>query len=303
MKQLPTIGFIGLGIMGLPMAKRLVAAGYPLAVYARRAEVAADFAHSQSAKQCHSLPELAAQCTIVISIVSDTPDVESLVYGARGLGEHLAADSVFIDMSTISPTATQAMASHLQTNNIAMLDAPVSGGEQGAINGELTIMVGGKNHILQKCMPILKILGKTITHIGDNGAGQTCKSCNQLLVAQSLHTLGEVSRFAQASGVDFAKIRQALLGGFAQSRVLEVHGQRLLDDNFQPGFKLSLHQKDMNIVMETATELGIRLPFSEQVLQEMDALLNLGLADWDSASIARYNSLISENQDLEKAAN
>ena len=252
------IGFIGLGIMGQPMAQNLIKAGYPLAVHARRPDIMKPLVNA-GASAYENAQAVAAQSDIIITMVSDTPDVEQVILGDQGVIHGAQADSVVVDMSTISPSATRRMAELLGKKCIQMLDAPVSGGEQGAIDGSLSIMVGGKEETFQKVLPVFEVLGKNIIHIGEHGAGQVTKACNQLVIAQTLVAITEAFVLAKVSGVDPAKVREALLGGFASSRVLEAHGQRILDHNFEPGFKARLHQKDMRISMEAAHEVGIAL--------------------------------------------
>jgi 2-hydroxy-3-oxopropionate reductase len=213
--------------------------------------------------------------------------VEKVILGERGIIEGVQPDALVIDMSTISPAATRAIAARLQEAEADMLDAPVSGGDIGAINATLSIMVGGSASAFERALPLLQVLGKNIVHIGDHGAGQVCKACNQIVVTQTIAGVAEALLLAAASGVDGAKVREALLGGFAGSRILEVHGQRMLDGNYVPGFKAGLHQKDMRIVLETASALGLALPGAAQTAQYLNALVGEDLSDLDSAAIYR----------------
>lgn len=282
----PTIGWIGPGIMGLPMCKHLLNAGFPLVIYARRPESAqalvdlgATFEETPAA--------LAAQVDIVIVMVSDTPDVEAVLLGKDGVIEGGKAGLLVVDMSTISPVTTREIAGKLAAKGIRMLDAPVSGGDVGAIAATLTIMVGGKVEDLDYVRPALAVMGKTITHIGDHGAGQLAKACNQLIAAQTVIAVTEAFELAKAAGVDPAKIRDALLGGFAYSKVLELHGQRILTENFQPGFKAHLHNKDMHIVTDTVTAFGLNLPATQRAADYMQALVDACLGELDSSALAK----------------
>jgi len=286
------IGFIGLGIMGRPMGLNLIKAAYPLSIYARRPDMMEALAH-QGATACESPQEVASQSDVIFTMVSDTPDVEHVILGEKGIIHGAQPDSVVIDMSTISPSATRRIAETLGKQGIQILDAPVSGGEQGAIDGTLSIMVGGKEDIFQRVLPIFEVLGKNIVHAGEHGAGQVTKACNQIVIAQTLVAITEAFILAKVSGVDPAKVRAALLGGFAGSRVLETHGQRILDHNFEPGFKARLHQKDMRISMEAAHELGIALPGAALATQQLNALIGEGLGEEDSSALATILERVS----------
>ncbi|MDD5393794.1 MAG: NAD(P)-dependent oxidoreductase [Thiothrix sp.] len=281
----PTIGWIGPGIMGKPMCKNLMNAGFPLAVYARRPESAQELLDAGAA--FYPTPaELAANVDIVISMVSDTPDVEAVLLGKDSVIEGGKLGLLVIDMSTISPVKTREIAAKLAEKGIRFLDAPVSGGDVGAIAGTLTIMVGGSAEDLAYAYAALAAMGKTITHIGDHGAGQLTKACNQLIAAQSIIAITEAFEIAKAAGVDPAKVRAALLGGFAYSRVLELHGQRILDGNFQPGFKAHLHNKDMHIVTDTIAAFGLNLPGTQHAANYMQALVDAGNGELDSSALA-----------------
>lgn len=287
-----SIGFIGLGIMGLPMAMNLVSAGHRLVVHARRAESMAPLVQA-GANACESPAAVAWQCDVVFTMVSDTPDVEQVMLGERGVIEGIQPGGIAVDMSTISPSATRDIAARLAERGADMLDAPVSGGDIGAINGTLSIMVGGSESAFERVLPLFEVLGRNIVHVGRSGAGQVCKACNQIVVAQTIAAVGEALLLAEASGVDGAKVRESLLGGFAGSRILEVHGQRMLDDNYAPGFKSRLHQKDMRIVQEAAQELGIALPGAAQVAQYLNALVGQGLGELDSAAVYKMQRQLS----------
>ena len=280
------VGYIGLGIMGRPCVENLLKAGYEVSVWARRRESAAALLDMG----CHwdvSPAMLAANVDVLITNVSDTMDVETILLGDDGAVHGARAGLICVDMSTISPMGARDIAARLAASSIDFLDCPVSGGEVGAINGTLTIMVGGKASALETARPVLAAMGKTITHIGDSGAGQVAKACNQIAVGVGVAAVAEVMKLAQACGVNPAPVREALLGGFASSRVLDVHGQRMIDDNYAPGFKAKLHQKDMGIVLETATALGIRLPEAERVAGLIDQLVANGEGELDSSAIAR----------------
>ena len=282
------IAFIGLGIMGRPMALNLLHAGHSLYVHARRAGSMTPLVEA-GAVGCPSPEEAARQAEVIFTMVSDTPDVEQVILGdTKGSGGVLAGarpGTLVIDMSTISPAATRRLAARARELGVDMLDAPVSGGEAGAIAGSLSIMVGGSVDAFTRALPLLQVLGRNIVHIGDHGAGQVAKACNQVVIAQTLMGVGEAFVLARASGVDPARVREALLGGFAGSRVLDIHGQRLLDANYAPGFKARLHQKDMRIVLEAAADLGIALPGAAQFAQLLNVLVGRGLGDLDSSAV------------------
>ena len=286
------IGFIGPGIMGAPMALNLLKAGHKLWVYARR-PAAAQVLVAAGATLCASPAEVARHTEVIFSIVSDTPDVESVIFGAQGIASQSRPGTVIVDMSTISPTATRSFATRLAQHGIAMLDAPVSGGETGAINATLSIMVGGQADVFERVKPLFECLGKNIVHIGDHGAGQVAKACNQIVVAVTIEAVAEALTFARKNGVDAGKVREALMGGFAGSKIMEVHGKRMLDNDFKPGFKVGLHQKDMRIVMETSHQLGVALPAAALVTQHLNALMGTGDTDLDSAAIMKVVARMS----------
>jgi len=281
-----TIAYIGLGIMGRPMALNLLTAGYPLRVWARRAESMQPLVEA-AAIATNSAADAAAGADIIFCNVSDTPDVEQVVLGPNGVIEGAAAGSVVVDMSTISPSATRHIAGQLAQRGIDMLDAPVSGGEQGAIGGQLSIMVGGAESVFERVLPLFEVLGRNIVHIGGNGAGQVTKACNQAVVAQTINAVGEALVLATAAGVDPARVRDALLGGFAGSRVMDSHGGRMLAHDFRPGFKAALHDKDMRIVLQAADELGVALPGAALAAGLIGELVAEGGGEDDSCAILR----------------
>ncbi len=286
------IGFIGPGIMGRPMALNLMKGGHKLWVYARRPAVAQPLV-AAGAIACATAAEAAQHADVIFCIVSDTPDVESVIFGEQGIASKAGRGSVIVDMSTISPTATKHFSERLAQLGIEMLDAPVSGGETGAINGTLSIMVGGKAEVFKRVKPLFECMGKNIVHIGDNGAGQVAKACNQIVVAVTIEAVAEALTFARKNGADPAKVREALMGGFAGSKIMEVHGKRMLDNDFKPGFKVGLHQKDMRIVMETAHQLGVALPTAALVTQHLNALMGTGDTDLDSAAVVKVVARMS----------
>ena len=284
--NLQRIGIIGLGIMGKPMAMNLLKANYNLGLYARQ-KSSLDAFKSFDVEVFASPADLAQHCATTIIIVSDSPDVREIIIGSNGIIHGASAGHLVIDMSTISPEVTRQLADQLETKSIDMLDAPVSGGEQGAIDGILSIMVGGDAEIFNKALPILQCLGKNIIYVGNHGAGQVAKACNQILVAQTMSAVAEAFLLAKSSGVDPLKVRDALLGGFAYSKILEVHGKRMLENDYQPGFKAKLHNKDMGIALNSAKENNISIPGAERVAQYLRDIVEQGDGDLDSAAIAK----------------
>jgi 3-hydroxyisobutyrate dehydrogenase len=269
------VGFIGLGIMGMPMAHNLIKAGFGVVVYNRTASKTERIV-SEGARKADSPRELASEASVVITIVSDTPDVESVILGENGVIEGIKPDSVVIDMSTISPQATLGIAARLGEKGVHMLDAPVSGGEQGAINSALSIMVGGDAEVLKRCQPIFEAMGKNIIHVGSNSMGQTVKLMNQILVTGTLNAVVEALVFAQKSGVDLEKAISAVEGGAAGSWQLTNLAPRIIRRDFDPGFMINLMQKDLNLVMETAGELGVPLLATSFVQQMFYSLQSAG---------------------------
>ncbi|MBK6906149.1 MAG: NAD-binding protein [Rhodocyclaceae bacterium] len=277
------VGFIGLGLMGRPLALHLEKAGHALHLWARRADTLQPFARV-NAKAHVSAAEVARHSDVVITMVADAPDVEAVCLGLDGIAEGAKPGLIVVDMSTINPNAARTIAQRLGEKGIEFLDAPVSGGETGAINAALTIMVGGKAEVFEKVKPLFDKMGKSVTLIGDSGAGQVAKACNQILTGVGVLAVAEAFNFATKSGVDAGKVREALLGGFAYSKILENHGQRMLDRNFKPGFKAWMHQKDLRIVMEEAHRMGLMLPAAAATGQVFNALVGSGMGENDSIS-------------------
>jgi 2-hydroxy-3-oxopropionate reductase len=278
------IGFVGLGIMGRPQALNLIKGGNKLMVWARRKESMQPLIDA-GAKPAASPKDVAANCDVTFTMVADTPDVQAVILGPEGCIHGVKKGSVIVDMSTISPNATKDIAAQLAAKGAEMLDAPVSGGEIGAVNGTLTIMVGGKPEVFEKVKPLFACMGKTITLVGGNGAGQVAKACNQIVVGVSIQAVSEALALAKRSGVDPAKVREALMGGFAGSKIMEIHGNRMITGDFKPGFKAALHQKDMRIVMQAAGELGMALPGAAVFTQNLNALVGGGDGELDSSGI------------------
>jgi 2-hydroxy-3-oxopropionate reductase len=288
------VGYIGLGLMGRPCAMHLHNAGYELALFARRPASLEPFAGT-GANVCITPAAVAAETDVMFINVSDTPDVEELVLGKNGIIEGAGPDSVVVDMSTISALSTQQIAARLKSNNIHMLDAPVSGGTIGAEAGSLSIMVGGDEEIFQRILPLFELMGSNIVHVGCNGAGQVAKACNQIVVTQAIAGVAEAFCLADAMGVDKKKVREALMGGFANSRILEVHGQNMIDESYTPGFKSGLHQMDMAMVLDLAVSLGVALPATALSTQWLNALVGQGDAELDSSAL--YKILKKMNTD------
>jgi 2-hydroxy-3-oxopropionate reductase len=281
-----TIGFVGLGVMGRPMARNLVKHGHTLVVHSRsRGPV--DELVGAGARAAENAADVAAGSTVVITMLPDTGDVEQVIAGAGGVAGALRPGTLVIDMSSISPVATKRLAALVAARGGDMLDAPVSGGEIGAIDGTLSIMVGGSTEGFARARPILEAMGnpERIVHIGESGAGQVCKICNQMAIGGALAGVGEALALARKAGVDAVRVRQALLGGFAASRVLEVHGERMLKGDYAPGFRTRLYQKDLRIANETAQAHAVAVPATALVTQLVNALVASGGADLDYSAI------------------
>ena len=285
------LGFIGLGIMGAPMAGHLRAAGHDLFV-ATRSAVPPALLHA-GAQRCANGAEVARRADIVFLMLPDTPDVDTVLFGADGVAAGLAAGKTVVDMSSISPTATKAFAQKINALGCDYLDAPVSGGEVGAKAASLTIMVGGPQATFDRLLPLLQLMGKNITLVGGNGDGQTTKVANQIIVALNIAAVSEALVFAAKAGADPAKVRQALMGGFAASRILEVHGERMIKRTFAPGFRIRLHQKDLALALAGARELGVSLPQTAGAAQLMQACAAHGGADLDHSSLVKALELMA----------
>lgn len=281
-----TIGFVGLGVMGKPMAKNLIKGGHALVVHSRSRGPVEELA-AAGAKTATSPADVARQSSIVITMLPDTPDVETVIAGADGVLSALRPNTIVIDMSSISPVAARRLSALVAAKGGTMLDAPVSGGEIGAVNASLSIMVGGDAATFERVKPILACMGnpERIVHIGDSGAGQVCKVCNQVAIGGALAGVSEAIALARKTGVDAARVRQALLGGFAASRVLEVHGERMLKGDYKPGFRTRLYQKDLRIANEAAMANGVAMPATAIVTQLVNALVASGGADLDYAAM------------------
>lgn len=280
------VGFVGLGVMGRPMAGHLIAAGHEVAVWARRPESTAPLA--EAGARVHATPaELARHCEVVISVVTASADVEHLALGPDGLINGLAAGAIHVDMSTIAPETARKVAARYAEMGIGWLDAPVSGGEVGARDATLAIMAGGDAAVLERVRPLFACLGKTVVHIGPAGAGQVVKACNQMIMVNAIQACAEAMRLAGAHGVDLHKVREALMGGSAASRVLDVMGGRMARRDFVAGIQSRLHHKDFAILMEEARQLGAPLPVAAQTWQQLNALMAMGGSRDDTASLLR----------------
>lgn len=296
------VGFIGLGIMGRPMALNLLQGGHEVTVWARRAESMQPLLDA-GAKAAASPAGVAALVEVVISMVADAPDVREVMLGESGVTSGVSLNTVAqcgliaVDMSTILPAAARQMATELHAFGVDFLDAPVSGGEVGAIAGTLSIMVGGSEAAFEKARPAFECMGRNIVHVGDSGAGQVAKAANQIVTGVGVLTVAEALNFAAKNGVDPAKVREALLGGFAYSKILENHGQRMLERNFKPGFKSWMHQKDMNIVMQSAHQLGLCLPATAAAAQMFNAMVGSGLGEEDSIAMLKLLERLSGGED------
>ncbi|MBN2033421.1 MAG: 2-hydroxy-3-oxopropionate reductase [Deltaproteobacteria bacterium] len=289
------IGFIGLGIMGQPMVGHLLKAGYKVAVY-DVLESLIEKAVTKGAVRVGSPREAAIDSDVIITMLPDSPIVEKVALGPDGILEGMKEGAVFVDMSTTSITTTKKVAAALAEAGSMALDAPVSGGDVGAIEATLSIMVGGSVEAFHKVLPVLQKMGKNITHVGDNGSGQIAKACNQVVVAITIEAVSESLVFAKKNGADPERIREAMMGGFAQSRVLELHGKRMIERNFTPGGKVRLHKKDIDIVLEEAKKVGVYMPGSAMVSQIWNSLAAMDGLDWDHSSIVKAIELLSQTE-------
>ena len=297
------IGFIGLGIMGTPMALHLANAGHQLFVHTR--SQVPEAIQAAGATRCENAAAVAREAEVVFTMVPDTPDVEAVLFGENGVAKGLAASAagpdgrvgkVVVDMSSISPMATKAFAKSIQELGCDYVDAPVSGGEVGAKAASLTIMCGGEEAVFERVRPLLELMGKNITLVGGVGDGQTTKVANQIIVALNIAAVSEALVFASKAGADPAKVRQALMGGFAASRILEVHGERMIKRTFNPGFRIKLHQKDLNLALQGAKELGVGLPQTANAAQLMQACAANGMGDLDHSALVKALELMANHE-------
>lgn len=282
-----TIGFIGLGIMGKPMARNLLKAGYALIILNRHQEVSAEFVALGALVVQHP-QDIAAQCQIVITMLPDSPQVEEVIAGPDGILAGAHEGLVVIDMSTISPVVTRQLASQLAEHGAALLDAPVSGGDKGAIAGTLSIMVGGNSEVFARCLPIFEAMGKTIVHVGKSGSGQVVKACNQIVVALTIEAVSEALVLGSKAGVEPGKILQVLSGGLAANKVMELRGEGMLKHNFTPGFRVSLHHKDLGIALGAGRAYGVPLPVTAIVDQMLGSMEVGGQGDLDHSALLTY---------------
>ncbi len=287
------VGFIGLGIMGRPMAGHLQAAGHALFLHSITPIPEELIAGGGTA--CSSGKDVASKSDIVITMVPDTPDVAAALFGPGGVAEGLMPGKIVVDMSSISPTETKKFAARIGELGCTYFDAPVSGGEVGAKAASLTIMVGGPESDFARIKPLLDAMGKNVTLVGGNGDGQTTKVANQIIVALTIEAVGEALLFASKAGADPAKVRAALMGGFASSRILEVHGQRMIERNFEPGFRIALHQKDLNLALAGARELGLSLPNTATCQELFNSCAAHGGSAWDHSAMVRALEMMADH--------
>lgn len=285
------VGFVGLGIMGKPMAGHLIAGGHTLFLKTRR-EVPAELI-SAGGTACATAKEVAQKSDVIITMVPDTPDVEAVLFGEGGIAEGLSAGKTVVDMSSISPIATKAFAEKIAALGCGYLDAPVSGGEVGAKNAALSIMVGGDEETFARVKPLFDLIGKTVTHVGPAGSGQVAKVANQIIVALTIEAVAEGLVFASKAGADPAKVRQAITGGLATSRILELHGERMIKRTFDPGFRIKLHQKDLTLALDNAKALGVALPSTAVAQQLFSVCVANGGESWDHSAIVRALEIMS----------
>jgi 2-hydroxy-3-oxopropionate reductase len=279
------LGFVGLGIMGAPMAGHLVAAGHEVFINTR-SKIPDELSNS-AAIPCSSPAEVASKADIIITMVPDTPDVEKVLFGENGIASGLSKGKIVVDMSSISPIATKEFAQKINALGCEYLDAPVSGGQLGAKGATLTIMVGGSDATFAKVKPVFELLGKNITLVGANGAGQITKVANQIIVALNIEAVAEALVFASKAGADPAKVREALMGGFASSKILEVHGERMIKRTFDPGFRIELHQKDLNLALSSAKALGVSLPNTATAQELLNSCSAHGGKAWDHSAMVK----------------
>jgi 2-hydroxy-3-oxopropionate reductase len=287
------LGFVGLGIMGRPMALNLIKGGHRLHLHSRSG-VPKELVEAGGVA-CGSGAEVAQRSEVVITMVPDTPHVADALFGAGGVAEGLSPGKIVVDMSSISPAETKRFAQRIEALGCRYLDAPVSGGEVGAKAGTLTIMVGGPEDAFEQVRPLFELMGKNVSRIGGNGDGQTCKVANQIVVALHIEAVAEALLFASKMGADPARVRQALLGGFAASRVLEVHGERMLKRTFEPGFRIELHQKDLNLALSNARQVGMSLPNTATAQELFNACAAQGGKGWDHSALVRALELLASH--------
>ena len=285
------VGFIGLGIMGTPMAGHLIKAGHEVYLYSIPS-VPASLVEA-GGRACSSSKEVAQKSEVIITMVPDTPHVAAALFDPGGVAEGLSAGKTVVDMSSISPVETKKFAERIKALGCEYVDAPVSGGEVGAKAASLTIMAGGSQAAFDRVKPLFELMGKNITLVGENGAGQTCKVANQIIVALNIEAVGEALLFASKMGADPAKVRQALMGGFASSRILEVHGERMVKRTFEPGFRIELHQKDLNLALSSARAIGMSLPNTATAQELFNACAARGGAGWDHSGMVRALELLA----------
>ena len=286
------IGFIGLGIMGSPMASNLIKGGHHLFLHSRRG-VPSPLVEAGGVA-CSNGKEVAQKADVIIVMVPDTPHVEAVLFGAAGVAQGLSKGKIIVDMSSISPLATKAFAKKINELGCEYLDAPVSGGEVGAKNATLSSMVGGSEAAFGGVKPLFELMGKNITLVGGNGDGQTAKVANQIIVALTIEAVGEALLFASKAGADPARVRQALMGGFASSRILEIHGERMIKRTFQPGFRIELHQKDLNLALSNALQLGLSLPNTATAQELFNSCAAHGGAAWDHSALVRSLEMMAD---------
>lgn len=277
------IGFIGLGIMGKPMALNLIKAGYEVSVLASSKEAQA---LKEAGAAVHESPKTMAEASdVIITMLPDSPQVEEIVFGTNSVIEGIDAGKLYVDMSTIAPSTSKDIYQKMKDKEVEALDAPVSGGQVGAETASLSIMVGGNQSAFERALPIFQVMGKNIVLIGEPGAGQTTKACNQVIVGMTIQAVAEAFNMAKEAGVDLEKMREVLLGGFAQSRILDLHGKRIIDENFKPGFKIKLHKKDLDIALKTGESLGVSMEGTAQVASQMTKAIEQGKGELDHSAL------------------
>jgi len=289
------IGFLGLGIMGAPMAGHLLDGGHTVTTAVHKSQPAKELT-GKGLKVVGSAKEVAEACDVIILMVPDTPQVEHVLFGENGVAEGLSKGKTVIDMSSIAPIVTKEFAKKVNGLGCDYLDAPVSGGEVGAKNAALTIMIGGEQDVFDKHKSIFELMGQNITLVGGNGDGQTCKVANQIIVALNIEAVSEALLFASKAGADPAKVREALMGGFASSKILEVHGERMIKRTFDPGFRIELHQKDLNLALQGAKEIGVSLPNTATAQELFNSCRAHGGAGWDHSAMVRALEMMADHE-------